>query len=292
MDEAKISILYAEDDEFGAKLTKTILEKENFEVEIVSDGSEAWKAYKERKPDILLLDLDMPGKDGLEITRLVREHDQQTPILVYTTHGEPAKEVAVLDAGADEFINKERPPEVLIAYMKRVREKIKKYMNIPHLYRLSDHTTYNSITRELIIDGITTQLKTIDGRFLQLLCAKNHEVSSKSYLIHGIWGKADINKESELKKYASRVRTNLKTDPTLKIEFRDEGYILMSVSGHMQQQLPLRYPRTRRDEPAIGLCGSDYDTLYPISAVLFQTVAHLFRKAAIRCGMFCCTFRK
>ena len=68
MDEAKISILYAEDDEFGAKLTKTILEKENFEVEIVSDGSEAWKAYKERKPDILLLDLDMPGKDGLEIT--------------------------------------------------------------------------------------------------------------------------------------------------------------------------------------------------------------------------------
>ncbi|MFR3328768.1 MAG: response regulator transcription factor [Odoribacter splanchnicus] len=235
MDEAKISILYAEDDEFGAKLTKTILEKENFEVEIVSDGSEAWKAYKERKPDILLLDLDMPGKDGLEITRLVREHDQQTPILVYTTHGEPAKEVAVLDAGADEFINKERPPEVLIAYMKRVREKIKKYMNIPHLYRLSDHTTYNSITRELIIDGITTQLKTIDGRFLQLLCAKNHEVSSKSYLIHGIWGKADINKESELKKYASRVRTNLKTDPTLKIEFRDDGYILMSVSGHMQQ---------------------------------------------------------
>lgn len=235
MDEAKISILYAEDDEFGAKLTKTILEKENFEVEIVSDGSEAWKAYKERKPDILLLDLDMPGKDGLEITRLVREHDQQTPILVYTTHGEPAKEVAVLDAGADEFINKERPPEVLIAYMKRVREKIKKYMNIPHLYRLSDHTTYNSITRELIIDGITTQLKTIDGRFLQSLCAKNHEVSGKSYLIHGIWGKADINKESELKKYASRVRTNLKTDPTLKIEFRDEGYILMSVSGHMQQ---------------------------------------------------------
>ena len=234
MDEAKISILYAEDDEFGAKLTKTILEKENFEVEIVSDGSEAWKAYKERKPDILLLDLDMPGKDGLEITRLVREHDQQTPILVYTTHGEPAKEVAVLDAGADTFICKERP-EVLILYINRVRDKIKKCMNIPHLYRLSDHTTYNRITRELIIDGITTQLKTIDGRFLQLLCAKNHEVSGKSYLIHGIWGKADINKESELKKYASRVRTNLKTDPTLKIEFRDEGYILMSVSGHMQQ---------------------------------------------------------
>ena len=83
---AEIELLYAQSN------LNEILEKENFEVEIVSDGSEAWKAYKERKPDILLLDLDMPGKDGLEITRLVREHDQQTPILVYTTHGEPAKE--------------------------------------------------------------------------------------------------------------------------------------------------------------------------------------------------------
>lgn len=233
MDEAKISILYAEDDIFGAKLTKAILEKENFEVETVADGSKAWKAYRERKPDILLLDLDMPGKDGLELTRMVREHDQQTHIIIYTTHSEPAKEVALLDAGADEFISKERPPEILTAYMKRIREKIEKHMDIPHLYQLSPHTTYNSITRELTINGVTTQLKKIEGRFLQLLCAKNHEVTGKSYLVHGIWGKADLSKESELKKYASRVRVNLKTDPTLQIECKDGGYILMSVTACM-----------------------------------------------------------
>lgn len=177
---------------FGAEMTKTILGKENFDVETVPDGVKAWNIYKEWKPDILLLDLDMPGKDGLELTCMVRERDQQTHIIVYTSHGEPAKEVAVLDAGADEFINKGRPPEVLTAYMKRVREKIKKSMNI--------------------------------------YCAKNHEVASKSYLLRGIWNKADINKESELKKYASRVRANLKADPTLQIECRDSGYILMCVS--------------------------------------------------------------
>ncbi|MFR7825304.1 MAG: hypothetical protein ACLU30_20465 [Odoribacter splanchnicus] len=79
-------------------MTKTILEKENFEVEIVSDGSEAWKAYKERKR-ISSARPGYAGKDGLEITRLVREHDQQTPILVYTTHGEP-KRSSRTDAGA------------------------------------------------------------------------------------------------------------------------------------------------------------------------------------------------
>lgn len=230
MDEPKIRILYAEDDVFGANMTKTILEKVNFEVETAPDGVKAWDVYKEWKPDILLLDLDMPGKNGLELTRMVRERDQQTIIIVYTSHGEPAKEVDILDAGADEFINKDRSPEVLTAYLKRIREKIKKSLNIPHLYHLSAHTTYNSITREVKIDGRTIQLKKTDGRFLQLLCAKNHEVASKSYLLQGLWDKADIKKESELKKYASRARANLKADPSIQIEFRDGGYILMTIT--------------------------------------------------------------
>lgn len=230
MDETKIRVLYAEDDDLSAESTKEILETQNFKVETAPDGVKAWKVYKEWKPDILLLDLDMPGKDGLELTRMVREHDQQTHIIIYTTHSEPTKEVAVLDAGADEFINKDRSPDVLIAYMKRIREKIKKNLNIPHLYQLSAHTTYNSITREVVIDGRSNQLKKTDGRFLQLLCAKNHEVAAKSYLLQGIWGKADMKKESELKKYASRARKFLKADPTIQIEYRDGGYILLSIA--------------------------------------------------------------
>ena len=72
-----IRILYAEDNEDGAKLTKRILEKENFEVEIAPDGAKAWDAYKKQQPDILLVDLDMPQIDGLELTRMVRENDRR-----------------------------------------------------------------------------------------------------------------------------------------------------------------------------------------------------------------------
>ena len=224
----KIKILYAEDDYIGAKFTKMILEKEDFEVMIAQDGAEAWKVYKELKPDIILTDFDMGENSGLELTRKIREHDRQIHIILYTSHGEPANEIAMLNAGADTFICKERP-EVLISYMKRVKDKIKTCMNIPYLYTLSPHTTYNSVTRELTIDGETTRLNGIEGRFLQLLCAKNHEVASKLYLIQGIWAKANKKKESELKKYASYVRTKLKPDPTLQIEFKDGGYILMYI---------------------------------------------------------------
>lgn len=221
-----IRILYAEDDADGAKLTKMILEKENFDVEIALNGAKAWDAYKKQKPDILLVDLDMPKIDGLELTRMIRENDRQTHIIVYTSHGEPAKEIAVLDAGADEFIPK-GSPEILIAHMKRLRDRIKGCMNIPHLYQLSKHTTYNSITREVTIDGITKRLPKNEGRFLQLLCAKNHEIADKSYLIIGTWGKADKNKEPEVKKYISRLRGYLKADPSLQIDHEGDGYILI-----------------------------------------------------------------
>lgn len=224
-----IRILYAEDDADGAKLTKMILEKENFEVEIAPNGAKAWDAYKKQKPDILLVDLDMPKIDGLELTRMIRENDRQTHIIVYTSHGKPAKEIAVLDAGADEFIPK-GSPEVLIAHMKRLRDRIKGCMNIPHLYQLSKHTTYNSITREVTIDGITKRLPKNEGRFLQLLCAKNHEIADKSYLIIGTWGKADKNKEPEVKKYISRLRGYLKADPSLQIDHEGDGYILICLA--------------------------------------------------------------
>ncbi|WP_279092254.1 response regulator transcription factor [Butyricimonas virosa] len=224
-----IRILYAEDDADGAKLTKMILEKENFDVEIALNGAKAWDAYKKQKPDILLVDLDMPKIDGLELTRMIRENDRQTHIIVYTSHGEPSKEIAVLDAGADEFIPKDSP-EVLIAHMKRLRDRIKGCMNIPHLYQLSKHTTYNSITREVTIDGITKRLPKNEGRFLQLLCAKNHEIADKSYLIIGTWGKADKNKEPEVKKYISRLRGYLKADPSLQIDHEGDGYILICLA--------------------------------------------------------------
>lgn len=224
-----IRILYAEDDADGAKLTKMILEKENFDVEIALNGAKAWDAYKKQKPDILLVDLDMSKIDGLELTRMIRENDRQTHIIVYTSHGEPSKEIAVLDAGADEFIPK-GSPEVLIAHMKRLRDRIKGCMNIPHLYQLSKHTTYNSITREVTIDGITKRLPKNEGRFLQLLCAKNHEIADKSYLIIGTWGKADKNKEPEVKKYISRLRGYLKADPSLQIDHEGDGYILICLA--------------------------------------------------------------
>lgn len=224
-----IRILYAEDDADGAKLTKMILEKENFEVEIVLNGAKAWDAYKKQKPDILLVDLDMPKIDGLELTRMIRENDRQTHIIVYTSHGEYRWGMfmhpfilsrrrfmcAINTSGEPLGMNSSAPASSTA---------------ISLAGSLSKHTTYNSITREVTINGIATRLPKIEGRFLQLLCAKNHEIADKSYLIIGTWGKADGSKESEVKKYISRLRGYLKADPSLRIDHEGDGYILICLA--------------------------------------------------------------
>ena len=103
----KMRILYAEDNKVDSELTKMILEEHEFIVDIAVNGEEAWDAYNRQKPDILLLDLYMPLKDGIEVIRLIRKKDPLTCIIIYTSHGEPEREIAALDAGADRFISKD-----------------------------------------------------------------------------------------------------------------------------------------------------------------------------------------
>ena len=175
---AQIKVLYAENDKEGADLTRAILELHDYSVEIAPDGKKAWEAYKNEKPDILLLDLDMPEKDP------------GTHIIIYTSHAKQENEIAVLDAGADEFFGKDKEPEMLVKHLNRLRERIVKKLNSPNLYQLSRYTTYNSTTRVITIRGEGTQIPSVDGRLLHLLCVKNHEIADKDFLIQGIWGQA------------------------------------------------------------------------------------------------------
>lgn len=197
----KMRILYAEDYELEAELTKIILEENEFIVDIAVTGEEAWNAYNRQKPDILLLDLNMPLKDGIEVTRLIQKKDPLTRIIIYTSHGEPEKEIAALDAGADEFIPKNRTPDVLIAHLKALRQKMITCLNVPHVYELSPITTFNAVARTVTIQGEATLLSSSEVRLLQLLCVKSNQIANMDYLVKGIWKDATIGKRKRIKEY-------------------------------------------------------------------------------------------
>ncbi len=113
---SKIQVLLIEDDAEISRLTAMYLEVEGFEVSIIDDGSLALEAIKNTKPDLIILDLMLPGMSGIEICKLAREFYQQ-PILVLTACDDDVSEVSLLKMGADDYLVKPLRPHVLVARM-------------------------------------------------------------------------------------------------------------------------------------------------------------------------------
>jgi len=110
----KTRILLVEDDAEISRLTAMYLEVEGYQVEVIDDGALALEAIKKTKPELIILDLMLPGMSGIEICKLAREFYQQ-PILVLTACDDDVSEVSLLKIGADDFLVKPLRPHVLVA---------------------------------------------------------------------------------------------------------------------------------------------------------------------------------
>lgn len=118
-------VLVVEDEEDIQELIQYNLTREGYRVECVGSGEEALSAAKSRKPDIIVLDLMLPGLDGLEVCRQIRRDDRvaTTPILIVSAKGEEADIVAGLELGADDYLTKPFSPRELLARMRAVMRR-------------------------------------------------------------------------------------------------------------------------------------------------------------------------
>ena len=121
---AKETILVVEDEEDIRELLKYNLEKEGYQVFGAATGEEGLRAVRDRRPDLILLDLMLPGIDGLEVCRRIRggAQTQHLPIIMLTAKGEEADIVTGLELGADDYIAKPFSPRVLLARLRAALE--------------------------------------------------------------------------------------------------------------------------------------------------------------------------
>lgn len=221
----KINLLYAEDNPLTASLVKRQLEKENFTVRIAADGSTAWDLFNLLIPDILLLDVEMPEKDGFEVLKLVRKKNRHVPIVIYSTYLNPARELEAIEEGADDCINKRSSRELLIAKLKNIYNRVTEGEKNPQVYILSPRVKFNSPASVLYIDNKMYELTAPESRLLRLLCVKFQEIASYNYLLMGLWGKGQKHKMQALRKTVFLLNQKLKADPTLVLKAdRDTGY--------------------------------------------------------------------
>jgi two-component system, OmpR family, response regulator MtrA len=112
--EPKGRILVAEDDASLAEMLSIVLRQEGFEVELVDRGDEAVDAFRSYRPDLVLLDLMLPGMDGIEVCKQIR-HESGIPIVMLTAKGDTVDVVVGLESGADDYVVKPFKPKELIA---------------------------------------------------------------------------------------------------------------------------------------------------------------------------------
>ena len=178
-------ILIAEDEIQTAKALKVLLEKAKNKVDIVYNGDDAWDYIKNESYDVIVLDIMMPGKSGLEVLRLLRNEKNKTPVLLLTAKSEIEDRVAGLDAGADDYLPKPFATSELIARVKALGRRSDNYSDS---VKCLGNMELDANRYELRTDKGTEKLTNKEYQLLELFIMHPGYVFSTQHLMDKIWG--------------------------------------------------------------------------------------------------------
>lgn len=178
--------LVVEDDANISELLRLYLGKDGFDVMLVADGARAESSFDLFAPDIVLLDIMLPGKDGWEICRAVRKKSS-VPIIMLTAKGETGDKVSGLDMGADDYITKPFEIKELLARIHAVMRRTDS--DAPVEKKLSfDKLTINLDSYELIVDGTKIDTPPKEMELLYHLASSPNRVFTRNQLLDEVWG--------------------------------------------------------------------------------------------------------
>ena len=189
----KQRILIVDDDENIAELISLYLTKECFETRIVGDGESALTAVKEFNPNLILLDLMLPGIDGYQVCREVRKDELQVPIIMLTAKGEVFDKVLGLELGADDYMEKPFDSKELVARVKAVLRRYKPVVveapqpEPENEVRLTD-LIINRSNYSVTYKGRRVEMPPKELELLYFLASQPNHVYSREQLLDQIWG--------------------------------------------------------------------------------------------------------
>jgi len=187
---AKEKILIVDDEEDILELVRYNLAREGYRIICVASGEEALIKARDESPDVILLDLMLPGLDGLDVCRRLRSNPAtaDTPIVMLTAKGEDADIVTGLELGADDYVTKPFSPRVLLARIKAVlRRRQQKEEDETSVVRIHD-ITVNPARHEVLLKGRPIELTATEFRILHFMARRPGWVFSRDQIINAIRG--------------------------------------------------------------------------------------------------------
>lgn len=212
------SILVVDDEPQIREIVGLYLERAGFQVRLAGDGPAALQALTAALPDLVILDVMLPGVDGLEITRRLRS-EGSTPIILLTARREEADRIEGLELGADDYVVKPFSPQELVS---RVRAVLRRTQSIGRLSAPAerdqavlafDGLTIDLAARSVQVDGSDVALTAKEFDLLLFLASHPRQVYNREQLLAQVWGETQYIDASTVTVHVRRLREKLEKDP-------------------------------------------------------------------------------
>jgi two-component system response regulator ResD len=208
-------ILVVDDEPTVREVVQHYLEREGYRVQAAEDGPTALATFRADGPDLIVLDLMLPGVDGLEVCRQVRAKDS-TPIIMLTAKGHEADRIVGLELGADDYVVKPFSPRELVA---RVRSVLRRTLAgdgpgpAPPPLRAGD-VQVDPVTREVTVADRPVSLTVREFDLLAFLVAHPRHVFSRGQLLRQVWEYSWLGDTSTVTVHVRRLRAKVEDDPS------------------------------------------------------------------------------
>ena len=222
-------ILVIEDDPEIRKFLRTSLGAEHYRLREASTAADGLQMFKDRLPEIILLDLGLPDLDGVEVIRQVRRWNPHLPIIVLSVRSDEDDRISALDAGADDYVNK---PFAVGELLARLRVVLRRLRPAPtegaDLFRVGN-IEVDVLRRRVTVAGQDVHLTRIEYKLLEVMIRHADRVLTHSQLLNDVWGPNQEDQAHYIRVYMTQLRRKLEQDPARPRYLRTEpgvGYRL------------------------------------------------------------------
>ena len=221
-----LKILFADDDLKYSLLLKRFLEKEGYDVTYVGNGRMAVEQFSLVRPDLVLLDINMPELNGFEVAARIREADKHVLLFFLSDRSDKADRLQGFSLRANDYLAKPFYPEELIA---RIRERFALQLEETveeEIYRFGN-TVFNYNTNELRTASSKVLITSRQADILRLLALNVNNAVPRDQLLEAVWGAVSYANSLALNVQITYLRKALKNDPSVRIEsLMKKGYVL------------------------------------------------------------------
>jgi two-component system response regulator MtrA len=210
---ARGSVLVVDDDPSLAEMLSIVLRQEGFDSRIVGRGDVALDAFRDYQPDLVLLDLMLPGKDGIDVCKEIRA-ESGVPIVMLTAKGDTVDVVVGLESGADDYVVKPFKPKELVA---RIRARLRRGDDVtPERLEIGKPGLQVQIdvpAHQVTLNGAEVKLTPLEFDLLVALARKPRQVFTRQVLLEQVWGYRHSADTRLVNVHVQRLRAKIEPDP-------------------------------------------------------------------------------